>query len=195
MTDSSANVTRLLHAAASGDRHDVDALMAAVYEDLRRLAVAEMRSERGDHTLQPTALIHEAYLKLIDQRDTNWTDRVHFFAIAARVIRRILVDHARRRHAAKRGASYQRVTIEETDLPHRETDIDLLTLDEALTDLSELDRRQSEIVEMRFFGGLTLEEIAKALSIGKRSVDREWRAAKAWLWLRLDGDRPEPSHG
>jgi len=195
MTDSSANVTRLLHAATSGDRRDVDALMAAVYEDLRRLAVAEMQSERGDHTLQPTALIHEAYLKLIDQRHTDWTDRVHFFAIASRVIRRILVDHARRRDAAKRGAAYQRVTIEETDLPHRESDIDLLTLDEALTDLSQLDRRQSEIVEMRFFGGLTLEEIAKALSIGKRSVDREWRAAKAWLWLRLDGGEPEPSHG
>jgi len=154
-----------------------------------------MQSERGDHTLQPTALIHEAYLKLIDQRSTNWTDRVHFFAIASRIIRRILVDHARQRHAAKRGAAYQRVAIEDTDLPHQEHDVDLLTLDEALTDLSEIDSRQSEIVEMRFFGGLTLEEIAKALSIGKRSVDREWRAAKAWLWLRLGDDHPEASYG
>jgi len=195
MTDSSANVTRLLHAAASGDRRDVDALMAAVYDDLRRLAVAQMQAERDDHTLQPTALIHEAYLKLIDQRNTDWTDRVHFFAIAARIIRRILVDHARQRHAVKRGAAYQRVTIEDSDLSHRENDVDLLTLDEALNDLSEIDQRQSAIVEMRFFGGLTLEEIAKALSIGKRSVDREWRAAKAWLWLRLGDDQPELSDG
>jgi len=195
MSDSHANVTRLLQAAASGERRDLDALMSAIYDDLRRLAISHMRGERDSHTLQPTAVVHEAYLKLIDQRSTDWTGRMHFFAVASRVIRRILVDHARERQAAKRGAAHRRVMIDNADLAVPATDVDLLSLDEALMDLNDIDETQARIVEMRFFGGLTLDEIAKTLSIGKRSVDRAWSAAKAWLWLRLAPDHPEYRDG
>jgi RNA polymerase sigma-70 factor (ECF subfamily) len=185
MSESTANVTQLLRAAASGDRSDLDALMAAIYDDLRRLAVSQMRSERDDHTLQPTAVVHEAYLKLIDQRTTDWKDRVHFFAIASRIIRRILVDHARERLAAKRGGDAQRVPLEHAEMISPVEGVDLVALDEALGELGEIDPRQAKIVELKFFGGLTIEEIAELLSIGRRSVDREWQAARAWLYFRL----------
>jgi DNA-directed RNA polymerase specialized sigma24 family protein len=164
--ETQGNLTQLLRAAASGHRRDVDALLAAIYDDLRRLAIRHMQSERDDHTLQPTALVHEAYLKLIDQRSTNWKDRVHFFAVASRIIRRILVDHAREKLAAKRGGRAERVAIEEIE-PGAPPPT------------------QAQIVEMRYFGGLTLEEIADALTIGKRSVDRSWQVARAWLCFRL----------
>ncbi len=195
MSESAANVTQLLRAAASGERRDLDALMAAIYDDLHRLAVGHMRGERDAHTLQPTALVHEAYLKLIDQRTTEWADRVHFFAVASRLIRRILVDHARERCAAKRGGGAERMAIEQVDLAAPVQGLDLVALDEALTELHALDERQAKIVEMRFFGGLTLEEIAEALAMGRRSVDRDWRAAKAWLAFRLDADGGETRHG
>ncbi len=188
MNDSSADITKLLRASASGERHDLDALMAAIYEDLRRLALAQMQTERNDHTLQPTALVHEAYLKLIDQRTTDWEDRTHFFAVASRIIRRILVDHARRHQAAKRGAAHKRVALEPGELSEPAADVDLITLDEALTELGRIDEHQAQIVELRFFGGLTLDEIATTLSIGKRSVDRKWQAAKAWLCFALATD-------
>jgi RNA polymerase sigma-70 factor (ECF subfamily) len=186
----SANVTQLLRAAASGQRSDVDALMAAIYDDLRRLAVGQMRSERDDHTLQPTALVHEAYLKLIDQRFTEWKDRVHFFAVASRIIRRILVDHAREKLAAKRGGNNERVLLDEIELAAPSDRVDLVTLDDALSELAGIDAIQAQIVEMRYFGGLAIEEIAEALDIGKRSVDRHWQTAKAWLCFRLESDRP-----
>ncbi len=195
MSDSPANLTQLLRAAASRDRRDLDALMAAIYDDLHRLAVQHMRAERADHTLQPTALVHEAYLKLIDQRFTDWKDRVHFFAVASRIIRRILVDHAREHLAVKRGGGSGRVAIDQIDLAAPMSDVDLVSLDGALTELAALDATQAQIVEMRFFGGLTIEEIAESLAIGKRSVDRAWSAAKAWLCFRLAGDDRAPANG
>ena len=182
-----ANLTQLLRAAASGERHDLDALLSAIYDDLRRLAVRHMQSERDDHTLQPTALVHEAYLKLVDQHSTDWKDRVHFFAVASRLIRRILVDLARERLAAKRGGARERVALEALDFPEPADGVDLVTLDDALSELGALDSTQAQIVEMRYFGGLTVEEIAEALTIGKRSVDRHWQVAKAWLCFRLGG--------
>ncbi len=188
MSGSPADITRLLHAAANGDRRDADALMSAIYEDLRRLAVAQMRGERRDHTLQPTALAHEAYIKLIGQHSVDWKDRSHFFSVASRLIRRILVDHAREKHAQKRGGGFDRATLDDRDIAAPEHDVDLLALDEALTMLAEIHPRQAEIVELRYFGGLTIEEIAELLGVGKRSVDRDWGIAKAWLYCQLSDD-------
>ena len=185
MDDAQLNLTQLLHATAKGDRRDLDALMAAIYQDLRRLAVSHLRDERSDHTLQPTALVHEAYLRLIDQRVTDWKDRIHFFAVASRIIRRILVDHARERLAQKRGGDQKRVPIEQAEQLAVAPGVDIVSLDDALTELSQIDETQAQIVELRYFSGLTIEEIADVLSIGKRSVDREWQCAKAWLYCRL----------
>jgi RNA polymerase sigma-70 factor (ECF subfamily) len=195
MGEPQGDITRLLRAAASGDRRDLDALMAAIYDDLRRLAMSHMRSERGDHTLQPTALANEAYVKLIGQHQTDWKDRLHFFAIASRVIRRILIDHAREKLAAKRGGSGDRVRVDEQDVPSPEQDVDLLALDEAMSELAEIDERQAKIVELRFFGGCSIDEIAEILDIGKRSVDREWQAARAWLFCRLSDGPAGAGHG
>jgi len=191
MDDAPANVTQLLRAAASGERRDLDALMAAIYDDLRRLAVSHMRSEREGATLQPTAVVHEAYLKLIDQRETDWKDRTHFFAVASRIIRRLLVDHARAREATKRGGGARRIPMEDVDLLAAMPDTELVALDEALTELASISDRQARIVELRFFGGLTVDEIAEALGIGKRSVDRDWQIARAWLYCRLTSDGME----
>jgi RNA polymerase sigma factor (TIGR02999 family) len=189
MSDSQANVTQLLRAVSSGDRGDLDALLAAIYDDLRRLAASHMHGEHDGHTLQPTALVHEAYLKLIDQHSTDWRDRVHFFAVASTIIRRLLVDHARGRLAQKRGGGRERIPLSEAEPAAPVPDVDLVALDEALTELAEISDRQAKIVELRFFGGLTLEEIAEMLDVGRRTVDREWKVAKAWLYCRLgDGD-------
>jgi RNA polymerase sigma factor (TIGR02999 family) len=195
MSDASANVTQLLRAAASGQRRDLDALMGAIYDDLRRLAVSHMRTERDGHTLQPTAVVHEAYLKLVDQRTTDWKDRAHFFAVASRIIRRLLVDHAREREAAKRGGGMGRISMDDVELSAALPDAELVALDEALTELHEIDERQARVVELRFFGGLTVEEIAETLGVGKRSVDRDWQIAKAWLFCRLSGEDAEPADG
>ncbi|MCA9290184.1 MAG: sigma-70 family RNA polymerase sigma factor [Phycisphaerales bacterium] len=184
---SDANVTQLLRATASGDRRQLDALMHAIYQDLHRLAASHLQRERSDHTLQPTALVHEAYLKLIDQRTTNWNDRVHFFAVASQIIRRILVDHARERLAAKRGRGRRRVSLDEAGAAAAaaEPEVDILSLDDALRQLAAIDETQARIVELRYFSGLTIEEVAEHLGIGRRSVDRDWRCAKAWLFCRL----------
>lgn len=190
-TPNTGNITTLLRAAASGQRGDLDALMAAIYTDMRRIADNHLRAERLDHTLQPTALVHEAYLKLIDQRGTNWKDRTHFFAIASRIIRRILVDHARQKGAVKRGSGRERVSLEHAELSLPSSDVDLVALDDALEELATLDARQAQIVELRFFGGLTLAEIAETLNMGRRSVDRSWSAAKAWLFFRLSDNDAE----
>jgi len=187
MTETSSDITRLLNAAASGERHDLDALMAALYADLRRLAVSHLGRERGNHTLQPTALVHEAYVKLVDQRNTAWADRLHFFAVAARIIRRILIDHARAKNAERRGGDRTLISITTHDVPAPERDIDLIALDEALEELAELDPQQAKIVELRYFSGCTVEEVAQILNIGKRTVDRDWQAARAWLFVRLEG--------
>lgn len=188
MSGTRADVTTLLRAASSGERGDLDALMTAIYDDLRRLAVSHMKGERADHTLQPTALVHEAYVKLIDQRCTDWNDRLHFFAVASRIIRRLLIDHARERLADKRGGGGTKVYVDDRDFAAPMRDIDLLALDEALKELAEIDPDQAKIVELRFFGGCSIEEVAEMLKIGKRSVDRGWQAAKAWLLVRIESD-------
>ncbi len=175
----------LLRSASTGDRADLDRLMDAIYDDLHRLAMVHLRDERPDHTFQPTALIHEAYLKLIDQRVTDWNDRLHFFAVASQIIRRILIDHARSRGAQKRGGGAARVPLELQGIEAPGTDLDLLALDDALGALASIDERQARIVELRFFGGCTLEQIATLLGVGRRTIDRDWTAAKAWLHRRL----------
>ncbi|MEC9373295.1 MAG: ECF-type sigma factor [Planctomycetota bacterium] len=185
------NLTSLLRSVSSGDRRDLDALMHAIYGDLRRLAVSHMQGERHDHTLQPTALVHEVYIKLIDQRSTDWKDRIHFFAVASRIIRRNLVDHARQRRAAKRGGGMDQVPLDFAEVAVGIPGVDVATLDEAMEELAAIDARQAKVVELRFFGGLTIEEIAELLQIGKRSVDRDWQCAKAWLYFRLSEDAQE----
>lgn len=198
MEDSDANVTRLLRAASSGERRDVDALLAAIYDDLRRLASHQMMGERVGHTLDPTGLAHEAYMRLIDQRSTDWRDRLHFFAVAARVIRRILVDHARARGAEKRGGRLVRVPLEDLEVASSGIDVDVVAVDEALVELGEIDERQAQVVELRFYGGLGNDEIAEFLGVSSRSVERDWACAKAWLWCRLspdEGDAPGTGRG
>jgi RNA polymerase sigma factor (TIGR02999 family) len=199
MTDTGPNVTQLLHAVAAGDRSGLDDLLSAIYADLRRLASAHMDRERASHTLQPTAVVHEAYLRLIDQRSATWNDRVHFFAVASTIIRRILVDHARERNALKRGGgergSARRLALEEVEAPAGMQTDDLEALDAALKELATLNERQSRIVELRFFAGLTIDEVAGVMNMGKRSVDRDWRVAKAWLFTRLSDAEAGPLGG
>jgi RNA polymerase sigma factor (TIGR02999 family) len=190
MVSKSPSVTKLLLEWGHGSSVARDELMPLVYEELRRLAGARLRDERADHTLQATAIVHEAYLRLVDQRRVRWRNRAHFFAIAARMIRRILVDHARRRQAGKRGGGRVRVTMDEEWAGIAERDLDLVALDEALRELAELDPELARLVEMRFFGGLTIEETAAALEISPATVKREWAAARAWLRRRIGGDTP-----
>ena len=182
------DITMLLRSVASGERDELDRLMTAIYEDMRRIASVHLREERVDHTIQPTALIHEVYIKLIDQRTTDWNDRLHFFAFASQVIRRILIDHARAKQTQKRGGGSLRVPLEPSSASVDAPDTDLIALDEALGELAQIDERQSRIVELRFFGGCTLEEIVTLLGVGRRTVDRDWTAAKAWLYLKLSGE-------
>jgi RNA polymerase sigma-70 factor (ECF subfamily) len=179
------DVTRLLRAASSGERGDLDALMAAIYEDMRRLANSHLRRERAEHTLQPTALVHEAYVKLIAQHGTSWRDRLHFFAVASRIIRRILVDHARTRNAQKRGGMVERVDLDLAAPMAPERSVDLLALDEAMAELAEIDSVQAQVVELRFFGGMTAQEIGEFLGVSSRTVDRAWQCAQTWLHWRL----------
>jgi RNA polymerase sigma factor (TIGR02999 family) len=190
---SNQSVTQLLREVAAGDPSSMDALLQAVYDDLHGVAARAMQRERADHTLQATALVHEAYLKLIDQHAVAWNDRAHFFAVAARVIRRILVDHARGHGREKRGGGWQRLTLHEASelMSDGAGEVDLLAVDQALEQLARISELQARVVEMRFFGGLTIPEIAEVLSMGKRSVDREWACAKAWLYRELStGDAP-----
>ena len=179
-------VTRLLRAWSEGESAAGDALLDAVYAELRGMARRYLSGERPDHTLPPTALVHEAYLKLVDQRHVRWQSRAHFFAIAARVMRRILVDHARARASIKRGAG-ERVTLVDQDGRLDPPQIDLLALDVALDRLAAIDARHSQLVELRFFGGLTIEEAASVLSVGTATVKRDWVLARAWLYRELGG--------
>ncbi len=181
-----AGVTRLLVSWNQGDRSALDELTPLVYRELHRIAAAYLRRERSDHTLQPTALVHEAYLKLVDQTQIQWQNRAHFFAIAATVIRRILVNHAERVKAAKRGGG-NKVALDEAAGVVGKPQLDIIALNQALEKLARLDERQSRIVEMRFFGGLTEEEIAQVLGLSTVTVKREWRTAKAMLFLELRG--------
>jgi RNA polymerase sigma factor (TIGR02999 family) len=186
-------VTGLLQAWARGDAHAQDDLLPLVYEELRRRAAAYLRHERNDHTLQPTALVHEAYLRLVGQRRVDWQNHMHFFAVAAQMMRRVLVDHARAHQAAKRPDPAQRVAVDERLGTVEPRACDLLLLDQALTELAELDRRQGEIVELYYFGGLSEDEVANVLSVSRSTVAREWRSAKAWLYHRMTSGRPQHS--
>ena len=180
------DVTGLLLAWTNGEAAARTHLMEAVYGELQRTAKACLRRERPDHSLSPTALVHETYFKLVDQRRVQWHNRAHFFAIAATLMRRILVDHARAHLAEKRGVE-GRVPLEEVDLASDPRDVDVLALDEALDRLARLDERQSRLVELRFFGGLTIEETAAALAVSPVTVKRDWALARAWLYRELRG--------
>jgi RNA polymerase sigma-70 factor (ECF subfamily) len=188
-TTVSHEVTQLLVAWSRGDRAALDQLMPMVYAELRRLARHYVRQEYAEHTLQPTALIHEAYLRLIDARQVHLENRAHFFAIAARLMRQILVDFARERGSLKRGGSGIRVSLEKAPILSKQRDLDMVALDEALSALAEVDGRKSQVVEMRFFGGLTEEEIAAALDVSPETVRRDWRLAKSWLRQKLSGEQ------
>ncbi len=182
---SQSEVTRLLKEWGDG-RHDaIDQLLPRIYAELRRLASSYLRRERPDHTLQPTALVHEAFIKLVDQRAVRWQNRAHFFGIAAQAMRRILVDHARAHAADKRGSGQRPVSLDEASIAIGAPDVDLIALDEVLTRLAALDPQQSRVVELRFFGGLTLDETAEVLNISPATVGREWTLAKAWLYAEL----------
>jgi len=178
------DVTELLQEWNRGHREALDRLMPIVTAELRKVARAHLRRERNDHTLQPTALVNEAYLKMVNWDRVNWRDRAHFFAVAARVMRRILVDHARARHAAKRGGC-RVVPLSEFAEPAATRDVDLVALDEALHELAGLDERQARLVELRFFAGLTIDETAEVLKVGAATVSRDWTTARAWLFRRL----------
>lgn len=173
-------VTRLLVDWGNGDRAALDELIPLVYDELRRMARRYMRRESQGHTLQTSALVHEAYLRLVDQKSVQWQNRAHFFGVAAQLMRRILVDHARSRSRAKRGGGAQMISLADHAVVSKEV-AEVIALDDALKNLAEMDARKSQIVEMKFFGGLTTEEVAEVLKVTPRTVEREWRKAKAWL--------------
>jgi RNA polymerase sigma factor (TIGR02999 family) len=182
MKPSPSEVTRLLLDWSNGDREALDQLVPLVYDELHRLAHHYMRQERAQHTLQTTALVNEAYVRLIDQNAVHWQGRAHFFAIAAQMMRRILVDYARSRRYAKRGGEAHQVSFDESAIVSPGRGAELVAVDQALTDLAEHDARKSQIVELRFFGGLNIEETAEVMGISPTTVQREWRSAKAWLY-------------
>jgi RNA polymerase sigma factor (TIGR02999 family) len=174
-------VTQMLVDWTKSDPAAPARLIPFVYDELRQLARQYLQRERPDHTLQATGLVHEAYLRLVDQSTTTWQNRAHFFGVAAQVMRRILVDYARARRAKKRGGGWEKLAFDEALAPSMERNVDLIALDDALKDLLALDPRQSQIVELRFFGGLSNEEIGEVLDVSPTTVKREWRMAKAWL--------------
>lgn len=178
-------ITRLLNAWQRGDAGARDRLFVLVYGELRRSAASQLRRERREHTLRPTALVHEAYLRLMGQDRAQWQGRSQFFAIASETMRRVLVDHAREKKAAKRGGGAVRVALEEDIAASEPREVDLIALDGALDELAALDPRKSRLVEMRFFGGLEMEEIAAVLDISRATADRDWRFARRWLYRRI----------
>lgn len=179
------DVTILLNQMNEGEPSAPEELLPLVYSELRKLAAGYLKNERTDHTLQPTALVHEAYIRLVDWQNTNWQNRSHFFAVAAQVMRNILVDHARRKKAEMHGGNLQKLALDEAISFSQAREVDLVDLDDALQELAKLDERQSKIVELRFFGGLTIEETAHAIGVSTMTVSREWNFAKAWLYRRL----------
>ncbi len=182
-TDTGA-ISKLLFAWSEGDREALDRLTPIVHDELRRLARRYMRGERPGHSLQTTALVNEAYLRLVDYQRMQWQNRAHFFAVSAQLMRRILVEHARR-HNVKRGGGVPHVPLEEAAMVGREQDADLVALDDAMNELARIDSRKVQVVEMRFFGGLSVEETAEVLKVSAITVKRDWRAAKAWLYREL----------
>ena len=189
------DITQLLHAWSAGDLESLDRVLPLVYDELRRLAAAKMWRERGDHTLQPTALVHEAFLRLAELHRIRWRDRGHFFGAAAQIMRRVLVDHARRHRAAKRGAGKELQLGEEFVLSDEQAH-EITVLDDALGDLERLDPRQSRVVELRYFGGFSVSETAEALAISAATVKRDWAVARAWLqsYMERSGDPVETEH-
>jgi len=177
----SQNITHLLKEWSNGDERALNELTPLVYGELRQQAARYMRKERPGHSLQATALINEAYLRLVDVKNVQWQNRAHFFAIAANLMRRILVDHARRRDAEKRGGSQVLLTLDDAFAASKHGDVDLLAIDQALTKLATIDSQQARVVELRFFSGLTVEETATALNVSPKSVKRDWSVARAWL--------------
>ena len=185
MTEAASGFTRLLAAVRGGDEEAVDQLTPALYEELRRLAKRHMAGQRRGHTLQTRDLVGEAYLKLANLPKTEWNDRIHFFAVASRAMRCVLVDYARRRGYAKRGGNPIRVSLSEADQTSEQKSAEVIAVDEALIRLATLDPRKSRIVELRYFGGLSVEESADLLGLSSRTIKREWRWAKAWLYREL----------
>ena len=183
---SKEEVTQLLIAYGQGDAQALDQLLPAVYSELHRIAMRQMRHERADHTLNATALVHEAYLKLTDQNQVSWQNRAHFFAIASRVMRQVLISYARKHNAEKRGGGTPDTLLEGKEIALNERADELLALDEALTRLSTFDERLAQVVEYRFFGGLTIEETATVLEVSTMTVKRDWNKAKAWLYRELN---------
>ena len=181
------DVTHLLIQWSKGDSAALDALVPLVYDELRRLAQLYLSREKPGHTLSSTALVHEAYLRLVKQKDVTWQNRAHFFGVAARMMRRILVDHARRHGYAKRGGGELTLSLDETMAPAPEREINLVALDDALETLAKLDERQSRMVELRFFGGLSIEETSEVLGVSAPTVKREWASARAWLYREIRG--------
>jgi RNA polymerase sigma factor (TIGR02999 family) len=181
----SRDITGLLREWADGNTSARDELMEAVYADLKRRAAVHLRGEARDHTLNPTALVHEAYLRLVDQRRTVWQNRSHFFAIASQMMRRILVDRARARRAGKRSGRWARVTLDEAAKVEKGVDVDVLDLDAALTRLAAFDARKSQLAELRFFAGLSVSEAAETLGVSEATAERDWQAARAWLLKEL----------
>ena len=186
----SSPVTELLVRWREGDREALEALMPLVYNELRRLAHHYLRQERSDHTLQSTALVHEAYLRLAGQNPPEWQNRAHFFGIAARIMRQILVEYARGRGAAKRGGNSYRLTLDDAIALPQDNGVDVVELDKALTELAEFDAQQSRIVELRFFAGLTIEDTSEVLGVSPATVKRDWVTARAWLYRAMTGEAP-----
>jgi RNA polymerase sigma factor (TIGR02999 family) len=176
------NVTQLLIEVSNGDSDAVDILLPLIYDELRKLAANYLRRERPDHTLQPTALVHEAYLRLVDQTRVNWQNRAHFFGVAAQIMRRLLVDHARKHNAAKRGQEFQKFSLDENIDRAVERSGELIALDDALKALAEYDPQKARMIELRYFGGLSIEETADVLGVTPTTIKRHWRFAKAWLY-------------
>lgn len=176
------SITQLLIEVTNRNSAAVDALLPLIYDELRSLAANYLRRERPDHTLQPTALVHEAYLRMVDQTQVNWQNRAHFFGVAAQMMRRILVDHARAHTAEKRGADFQKLSLDENIDKTVERSSELIALDDALKALFEMDEQKGRIVELRFFGGLSIDETAEVLGVSAPTVKRQWRMAKAWLY-------------
>lgn len=186
--DINSNITSLLIKCSDGDQSALNELFPFVYQELHRLARSYMRRENRHHTLQTAALVNEAYLRLIDQKSVRWQNRAHFFGIAAQMMRRILVDHARSHHNLKRGGANQRVQLDEAANFAKETAVEMLALDEALQRLALMDERRARVVELRFFGGLSVEETAEVLHVSPITVARDWSIAKAWLYREISGE-------
>jgi len=192
VTRAASGVSGLLAAVQAGDETAINKLLPVVYEELRRLAKRHLAGQRSGHTLQTTDLVNEAYLKLVNLQETGWKDRIHFFAVASRAMRSVLVDYARKRGYAKRGGNPLRVSLSEADQASDQKSAEVIAVDEALSRLAALDPRKSQIVELRYFGGLSVDESAELIGLSPRTVKREWRWARAWLYRALNEERAQP---